>query len=76
MFLSSSLNYLREMKELVALLRIQEICQALCPCVFVLNEYLNEFLVIFELWIDNFYILFVFPQEVAEILEGLLNALR
>ena len=55
--------------------RIQEICEPLCPCIFIFNKYFDKLLIIFELRVDHLYILFVLTEKIAEVLETLLYTL-
>ncbi len=55
----------------MALFGIKEVCQTLSPCVFVFHQNLNQFLVVLQLRINDFYILFVFSKKIAEVLEAL-----
>lgn len=64
------------MEELVALLGIEEICQALGPSILIFNQYFNQLLVVLQLRVDNLDVLFVFPQQVTEILECFLYPFR
>lgn len=50
------------MNQLVAFLAIHEIGQTLSPCILELDEYLDKFYVIFELWINHFNVLLVLFQ--------------
>jgi len=59
----------------MTLLRVQEICEPLRPCIFILNKYFNKLLIIFELRVDHLYILFVLTEKIAEVLETLLYTL-
>jgi hypothetical protein len=47
-------------EQLVTLLRVEEVGEALSPSVFVLNKDFNELLIVFELRIHHFYVLLVF----------------
>ena len=76
MLLGDGLDHRREMDQLVAFLRVQEVSEALAPAVLVLNEDLNELLVILELGVYHFDVLFVFSKKCSEILKTLLNSLR
>ena len=55
------------MNELMALLVVHEVRQTLSPRVLEFNQNLNKFDIVFELWIDHFYILLVFFEKGSEI---------
>ena len=75
MLLCCCLNYLTEVQKLVALFAIEEIRQALAPAIFEFNEYLDELVVILQLWVDYLDVLLVFTEEAFKVLVDLLNAL-
>ena len=75
MFLGRGLDDLAEVQKLVALLRVEEVGQALAPRVLIVDQYLHQLLVVLQLRVDDLDVLLVLPEEVSEVLEGLLNAL-
>lgn len=72
-FLADGLDYLGKVQQLVKLLRVEEVGQALAPAVFELNQDLHKLNVVLELWVDHFDVLLILAQEVFEVLESLLN---
>jgi len=58
----------------MALFMIHEISQTLCPSILELHQNLNQLYIIFQLWINNFDILFILLKEVAKVLESFLYA--
>lgn len=63
------------MNQLMALLVVHEVRETLCPRVLEFYEDLDELVVVLQLRVDHFNILFVFLQQVAEVHEALLDAL-
>jgi hypothetical protein len=58
----------------MALFMIHEISQTLRPSILELYQNLNQLNIIFQLWINNFDILFILLKEVAKVLESFLYA--
>jgi len=61
MLLSCALDNLTELKQLLALLSIQQMLLAKCPSFFPIIKDFNKFLVVLELRVNNFNVLIVFP---------------
>lgn len=69
-FLTDSFDYLRKVQKLVKFFAIQEICQALTPAVFKLNEDFDKFNVVFKLGVDYFDVLLIFAEQILKVLES------
>lgn len=59
----------------MTLLRVHEVSQTLCPSVLKFYEDFDKFIIVFQLWVDHFDVLFILLQKVAEVHEALLDAL-
>lgn len=59
MLFAGGFYHLGEVQQLVELLRVEEIREALAPGVLELNQNLDQLYVIFELWVYYLYILFI-----------------
>lgn len=62
------------MDQLVTLLVIHKVRQALRPRILKLHQNLNQLNIVFQLWINHFDILFILLKKVAEVLENFLYA--
>lgn len=60
----------------MAFLMVHEVRETLCPRIFEFYKDLDELVIVLQLRVDDFYVLFIFLQKVAEVHEALLDALR
>ena len=74
MLLSSCLDNLRKMEQLVESLALQEVRETLTPAIFELHQDFYQLGVVLELWIHHLNILVVLAQETFEVSEGLLDS--
>lgn len=62
------------MDQLMALFVIHKVSQTLRPSILELHQDLNQLDIVFQLWINDFNILFILLEEVSKVLESFLYA--
>ena len=65
--LSGSFYHWGEMDQLVALLMVHEIGQALCPRILKFEKNIDKLYVVFQLWIYNLNILLIFFEKISKV---------
>jgi hypothetical protein len=72
---SSCLYHLREVHQLDAFLFVDEVGQALRPCVLKLYQNFNKLYVVLQLWIHHLNVLFVFSEQISKVLKRVFDLL-
>ena len=75
MLLGSGLDHLRKVKQLILLLAVHKVGQALRPAILELNKHVNKLTVVFELRVNNLNVLVVLAQEKLKVKESLFDTL-